>query len=571
MTVYGVVAILIVVLVILALGIPLGRYLYRLYSGERTLLDPVMGPFDRVIYRAIGVNPAVEMDWKMYLGALLTVNLVMALFAYAIFRLQGGLPLNPNHIHGMSWDLAFNTAASFVTNTNWQNYSGEQQMAYVGQMVAITYLQFTSAATGVVAAIAVVRAFGREPGRSLGNFWADLVRTHTRLLLPLAFLFALLLVALGLPETLSGNAVVHTLSGGLQVIARGPVASLEAIKQLGTNGGGFFNANSAHPFENPSALTSVLETIAMALIPTSLIATFGRFVRKPRQATVLYVLLTGLLLAGAFLVYGLESAGNPLVHHLTHVAGPNLEGKEMRFGPALSSLFVAATTAFTTGAVNTMHDSLLPLSGLVPLVFMMFNMVFGGAGAGLLNIAMFLIITVFLSGLMVGRTPEIFGKKIEAREMKLATAAMLIHPFIILVPTAIAVTTGMGLHSILNPGLHGFSEVLYAFTSAAANNGSAFAGLNGNTVFYNVALGVTMLIGRYVSIVAMFAIAGSLVSKATIPETSGTLKTDTFAFGGVFLAVVVIVGALTFFPALALGPIGEHFQLVHGQLARGAR
>lgn len=571
MTVFGVVAILVVVLIILALGLLLSRYLFRLYSGEGTFLDPVMGPFDRLIYRAIGVNPAVEMDWKTYLGALLTVNLVMALFAYAIFRLQGSLPLNPNHIPGMSWDLAFNTAASFVTNTNWQNYSGEQQMAYLGQMVAVTYLQFTSAATGVAAAIAVVRCFGREPKQSLGNFWADLVRTHTRLFLPLAFLFALLLVALGLPETLSPNAVVHTLNGGLQVIARGPVASLEAIKQLGTNGGGFFNANSAHPFENPSALTAVLEIIAMALVPAALIATFGRFVGKPRQATVLYVVLTLLLLAGAFLVYGSESAGNPIVHHLTHIGGPNLEGKEVRFGSALTSLFVAATTAFTTGAVNSMHDSLLPLSGLTPLVFMMFNVVFGGSGAGLLNIVMFLVITVFLSGLMVGRTPEIFGKKIEAREMKLATAAMLIHPFIILVPTAIAVTTGMGLNSILNPGLHGFSEVLYAFTSAAANNGSAFAGLNGNTVFYNVALGVTMLIGRYVSIIAMFAIAGSLVSKASIPESSGTLKTDTFAFGGVFLAVVVIVGALTFFPALALGPIGEHLQMVHGQLARITR
>ncbi|MCF8568642.1 potassium-transporting ATPase subunit KdpA, partial [Alicyclobacillus tolerans] len=365
-------------------------------------------------------------------------------------------------------------------------------------------------------------------GKTLGNFWVDYVKVHTRILLPLAFVLAIVFVGLGLPETLSGAQVAHTLQGGTQTISRGPVASLEAIKQLGTNGGGYFNANSAHPFEDPTALTTVLEILAMALIPASLISTFGKFIKDRKQAAVLYVFLTGLLLVGAFTVYASETAGDPLVHHLLGIAGGNMEGKEVRFGQSLSSIFVAATTAFTTGAVNTMHDSLTPLGGLVPIVFMMFNSVFGGIGVGLLNILMFLIIAVFLSGLMVGRTPEIFGKKIEAREIKLATAAMLVHPFVILVPTAIALVTKAGTSSMLNPGLHGFSEVLYAFTSGAANNGSAFAGLNGNTVFYNVAIGLVMLFGRYVSMVAMFAMAGSLVKKAVIPETTGTLKTNTY-------------------------------------------
>ena len=346
------------------------------------------------------------------------------------------------------------------------------------------------------------------------------------------------------------------------------MASLEAIKQLGTNGGGFFNANAAHPFEGPSALTTVLEIIAMGVFPTALIATFGRFLRNRKMATVLYVFLTGMLLLGAFLVYGSEAAGNPILQHTLGISGPNMEGKEVRFGLPLTSLFVAATTAYTTGAVNAMHDSLTPMGGFVPLLFMMFNMVFGGKGVGLLNIIMFLLITVFLSGLMVGRTPEIFGKKIEAREIKLATMAMLVHPFVILVPTAIAVATGVGTSSMANPYLHGFSEVLYAFSSAAANNGSAFAGLSGNTTFYNVSLGLVILLGRYISMIAMFAIAGSLAKKAVIPESPGTLKTDTFSFGWVFIAVVVIVGALTFFPALSMGPIGEQIQMWAGQLSR---
>lgn len=562
MTWAGSIGIVAVVLITIALSIPTGVYLYRMFSTDGVRRDTfLIGRAERALYWLVGINPTVQMDWKAYLRALMLVNFMMMFFAYLIFRLQGVLPLNPAHVPGMSWDLAFNTAASFITNTNWQNYAGEQSMSYLGQMLAITYLQFTSAATGFVAAIAFVRALVANRSQSMGNFWMDFIRIHTRVLLPLAVVLALVLIGLGVPQTLLGPQVAHTLSGGTQVISRGPVASLEAIKQLGTNGGGYFNANSAHPFEDPTALTSVLEMVAMGILSAGLITAFGLMIKNRRQSVVLYVYLTIILLIGAFVVYANEAAGNPIIAHALGLHGPNMEGKEERFGPALSSAFVAMTTAFTTGAVSSMHDSLMPISGLVPLLFMMFNVIFGGKGVGLLNILMFLIITVFLSGLMVGRTPEIFGKKIEAREIKLATVAMLVHPFIILFPTALAVITKAGTSSMANPGLHGFTEVLYAFTSAAANNGSAFAGLNGNTVFYNVALGVVMLLGRYVSIIAMFAIAGSLAAKPVIPASNGTLHTDTFAFGGVFVAIFVIVGALTFFPALALGPIGEQLQM----------
>ncbi|ACV57313.1 potassium-transporting ATPase subunit KdpA [Alicyclobacillus acidocaldarius] len=561
MTLSGILAIFLVVLALVACAWPLGGYIYRTFVGERVRPDAVMVPVERAIYRLIGVNPEVEMDWKAYLRAMMVSNLVMALFAYAVFRLQGVLPLNPAHIPAMPPYLAFNTAASFITNTNWQNYAGEQSLSYLSQMIGITFLQFTSAATGLAAAMAFLRGLSRQKTDALGNFWVDLVKAHTRLLLPIAAILAVLLLALGVPETLSGPAVVHTLAGSMQTIARGPVATLEAIKQLGTNGGGFFNANSAHPFENPNAWTCILEIMGMGLIPTALVFTAGHFLRSRRLAIVLCTLLGAILLAGAYIVYAYEAAGNPILAHALGIHGPNMEGKEVRFGLPLTSLFVAATTAYTTGAVNAMHDSLMPLSGMVPLLFMMFNLIFGGKGVGLLNILMFLIIAVFISGLMVGRTPEIFGKKIEAREMKLATAAMLVHPFVILVPTAIAMALPSARASMGNPGLHGFTEVLYAFTSAAANNGSAFAGLNGNTPFYNISIGLVMLFGRYVSIIAMLAIAGSLAGKARIPETSGTLKVDTFAFGYVFVAVFIIVGALTFFPYLALGPIGEQLQL----------
>lgn len=568
MTWLGIIQILLVLGLILLIAVPLGGYIYKVFTDRRSRLEVVYAPCEKLIYRLSGIKPAVEMNWKSYLKTLLLVNFVMVIFVYLILRLQQWLPLNPDHQAAVPWDLAFNTAASFITNTNWQNYGGESTLSYLSQTMAITYLQFTAAATGLVAVIAFLRGLVGNRGKSFGNFWVDFVKVHTRLLLPLAFILAIVFVGLGLPQTFSGAQTAHTLQGAVQTISRGPVASLEAIKQLGTNGGGFFNANSAHPFENPNTITNILEILAMAVIPTALLFTFGRFLKKRRQAFILYACLVGMLFLGVLLVYWSETAGNPILHKLLGISNVSMEGKEVRFGLPLDSLFAGATTAFTTGAVNMMHDSLTPLGGFVPMLFMMLNMVFGGKGVGLLNIIMYLIITVFICGLMVGRTPEIFGKKIEAREIKLATLALLVHPFLILFTSAIALVTKTGVASIANPGLHGFSEVLYAFSSAAANNGSAFGGLSGNTPFYNIMLGLVMLLGRYISIAAMFAIAGSLIRKPVVPESAGTLRTDTFAFGGVFVAVALIVGALTFFPALALGPIAEHLQMWSGMLSK---
>jgi len=559
--------ILSVAAIVMLLRIPLGGYMYRVYTGNRSWLEPVYVPVEKFLYRIIGVNPDIEMDWKAYLKSLLLMNFVVMVFAYIVFRLMGHLPLNPDHNPSMPWELAFNEAASFITTTNWQNYSGETGMTYLGQMT-LAFVQFVGPASGIVAVIAFLRGIVNNKAANLGNFWVDCIRTITRILFPIAFVAAIVMIGLGLPQTFLGAQTVHTLQGGAQTISRGPMASLLVIKQLGNNGGGFLNANSASTFENPTAFTNVIEIVLMSILSTGLLVTFGRFIRSRKWAVLLYVFIWGMMLAGAFLVYASESAGNPILHHLLGISGPNMEGKEDRFGIPLSSLFTAVTGGTETGAVDSMHDSLMPLGGFVPLLFMMFNTVLGGAGVGLLNIIMFLIITVFLSGLMVGRTPEIFGKKIEAREIKLAVIAMLTHCLFILIPAAIAVSTKTGTASMSNPGLHGFSEVLYAFSSMAANNGSAFAGLNGNTPFYNLVGGVVMLLGRYVSIIAMFAIVGSLALKPIIPDSPGTLKTDTFTFGWVFIAVVIIVGALTFFPVLAIGPIGEHIQMWAGQLSQ---
>ena len=563
MTFVGSLGIVLLAVVTLALAIPFGTYMYKVFSGQRTILEGLFSSFERGLYKLMGVNPDVDMTWKTYTKNFLVLNFVMFLVGYLILRLMGHLPLNPDHIPSMNWNLAFNTAISFMTNTNWQAYAGEQSMSYLGQMIFVQFLQFTSISSGVAVAIAFVRGFTSKTGM-LGNFWWDFVRVITRVYLPLSLVFGILFLALGSPQTLHGAAVVHTLQGAKQTISRGPVASLEAIKQLGNNGGGFFNANSAHPFEGPNVLSDLLGIIGMSLIPTALVVTFGLFIKNKKQARVLYVFLMATLVLGAFIIYAAETAGNPILAHVLGIHGSNWEGKEVRFGPALSSYFVSATTAYTTGAVNTMHDSLTPLGGLIPLGFMMLNMIFGSGGSGLLNILMFMIITVFLSGLMVGRTPEFLGKKIQAKEIKLATTAMLVHPFLILVFTAIAVVSKAGLAGIFNPGLHGFSEVLYAYSSGAANNGSAFAGLGANTPFYNVTIGIDMLLARFVSIVAMLAIAGSLASKKTVPASSGTLATDTYSFGFVFMAVVVIVGALTFFPAVAIGPIAEHITMWTG-------
>ncbi|AEJ41397.1 potassium-transporting ATPase, A subunit [Sulfobacillus acidophilus TPY] len=562
MSVNGWMGIAVLLVLMMGIGLGVGTYLERVLPVQGEVRPrSLFGRLETAIYRAAAINPRVEMDWKTYMKSVLAANLMMALVGYLLLRLQGRLPLNPAKVSAPSWDLAWNTVVSFVTNTNWQNYAGESALSYWSQMTVITYLQFASAATGIAVALAVVRGLVRQKARTLGNFWVDWVSVQTRVLLPFALILGFVFIALGVPQTLGGPVHVVGLSGVGQTIARGPVASLEAIKQLGTNGGGFFNANSAHPFEDPTPLTAVLEILAMTAIPLGLVFYFGRQIKNHRQAWVIVTYLMALLILGIFLIYQSQSHGNPWLSQQLGIHGPNYEGQEWRFGPALSSVFTAVTTAFGTGAVNGMHDSLMPLAGMVALVFMMLNVVFGGSGVGLINILMFLLITVFLSGLMVGRTPEMFGKKIEAREIKLATVAMLVHPFLILVPTAVALLTPAGLKSLGNPGLHGFTEILYAFTSTAANNGSAFAGLNGNTLFYNLLLGWVMLLGRYVSLIAMLAIAGSLAEKATIPETLGTLKTDSYAFGGVFVGVVLIVGALTFFPALAVGPIGEHLQL----------
>lgn len=507
------------------------------------------------------------MDWRAYLKPILLVSFVVMMFAYAMWRLMGHLPLNPDGNKSMPPELAFNTAASFITTTNWQNYGGETGMTYLGQLAAIV-VQFVAPALGMVAAVAFLRGLANDRSSNVGNFWVDFIKTFTRILIPICLVSAIVLVGLGVPDTFLGAAKVHTLQGAVQTISRGPVAAQVPIMQLGNNGGGWFNANLSHPLADPTALTDVIELVLMGVGPTAFLVMFGHFIRSRKWTAIFYVFIGGMLVAGTMVIYASESAGNPILHHVLGVTGPNMEGKEVRFGIPLSSLFVAVTAGTDTGAVNAMHDSLTPLGGLVPMANMMLMVVLGGEGVGLLSIIMFLIITVFLSGLMVGRTPEIFGKKIESREIKLAVLAMLSSPVTLLIPTAIAVMTKTGVSSMENPGLHGFSEVLYAFTSMTFNNGSAFGGLGGNTPFFNLVGGVVMLLGRYISMIAMLAIAGSLAMKPRIPVSAGTLKTDTFTFGWIWVAVVVIVGALTFFPALAIGPIAEQIQMVSGHLSQ---
>jgi K+-transporting ATPase ATPase A chain len=544
----------------------LSRYLYRLFEDERPPGYRLWGWLDRLIHRLSGVDPSQSVPWWRYLQQLLLFNLALLLMVYAILRLQGHLPLNQGHVPAMSPALAFNTAVSFVTNTNWQAYAGETSLSIGSQMWAITFLQVVAAATGVAMVLPVLRAFAGAELKRLGNFYRDVLRVVLGLLLPLSCLLAILWILQGMPATLSPDVVVHTLSGSMQTIARGPVASLEAIKMLGNNGGGFFNANAAHPFENPTPLTDVESMMAMGLLPMSLVFTLGRYLKNMRQAWVVYTVTTVALVVFGVAAYAAEAHGNTILHHLAGVLGPNWEGKETRFGIGDSSFYATITTAFTTGSVNAMHDSFTPLGGLVPLYLMTVNSVFGSVGAGLLNIIMFLIVTVFIAGLMVGRTPEIWGKKIEAREIKLASVAMLVHPLIVLVPTALALTNPAALASVANPVFHGLSEILYAFTSGAANNGSAFAGLNANTTFYNLAIGIVMLLGRYVSVIAMLALAGSVALKKRTPVTAGTLKTDTLAFGWTYVGVTVLVGALTFFPGMALGPLAEQLAMLAGRL-----
>ena len=551
----GMVQIAVSLALVLLLVKPIGRYLVKVFDYERTGLDRIFGPFERILYRLTGIKETETMGWKAYTMAVLLSNFMMMMLMYTVLRLQKYLPLNPDDIDNMPSALAFNTATSFITNTNWQAYSGENGLSYLSQMLAITFPMFTSAATGFAVAIAFIRGISGHKD-NLGNFYVDLTRSITRVFLPLAAFVALFLVFQGSPQTIDGAVTATTLSGAEQTITRGPVASLESIKHLGTNGGGYFGMNAAHPFENPTALTNLVHILSMMLLPTALVYAFGVMVQNKRQGWTVFATMGIIFLIMLTTVFVSEYKGTPALQALG-VSG-NMEGKEVRFGLAGSALFTTVTTAATTGSVNNMHDSLTPLGGLVPLAQMMLNNVFGGKGVGLLNGLLYVILTVFICGLMVGRTPEFLGKKIEAKEIKLASIALLTHPAIILVPTAIAFLRPESVTSILNPGSHGISEVLYAFTSGAANNGSAFAGLSANTNFYNMAIGLVMLFGRYISIVAMLAIAGSLAMKRPVAATAGTFRTDTPLFTLILLVIIMVIGALTFFPALALGPIAEH-------------
>jgi K+-transporting ATPase ATPase A chain len=578
-TLQGIVQIVVYLTVLLALVKPLGWYMARVYEGQSILLDRPLGPVERSIYRLAGVRRDNEMNWKTYAVAVLLFNVVGLLILYVLQRLQGVLPLNPHGWGAVSPALAFNTAASFVSNTNWQAYGGETTISYLTRMLGLTVQNFLSAATGMATLVALIRGLARRSAHTIGNFWVDLTRGTLYILLPLAALLALALVSQGVVQTLSASQTVTLLeptvdaNGKLvpeQVLALGPAASQIAIKQLGTNGGGFFGANSAHPLENPTPLSNFLEMLAILAIPAALCYTFGRMVGDTRQGwavlTAMTIVFVGLL--GAAVTA--EQDGNPYLTDLgvNQIAsdlqpGGNMEGKEVRFGIANSALWATATTAASNGSVNAMHDSFTPLGGLVPMWLMQLGeVIYGGVGSGLYGMLVFAIIAVFIAGLMVGRTPEYLGKKIEAYEMKMASLVILIPPVLVLMGTALAVATGTGQASIFNPGPHGFSEVLYAFSSAGNNNGSAFAGLRANTPFYNVVLGLVMLCGRYWLVIPTLGIAGSLARKKRVPAGAGTLPTHTPLFVTLLIGVVIIVGALTFFPALALGPIVEHLVMV---------
>ncbi len=570
----GLIQILIFLIALLACTKPLGVYMTRVFAGERTFLSPVLGPVERVIYRVCGVDPAVEQRWTVYAAAMLLFNGAALLMTYVVLRLQHALPFNPQGLDGLKPDLAFNTAVSFTTNTNWQSYVPEVTMSYLSQMMGLATHNFVSAATGLAIAIALVRGLARRSASAIGNFWADLVRGTLYLLLPLSIVLALILVWRGVPQNLNGYTSAITVEGASQTIAQGPVASQEAIKQLGTNGGGFFNANSSHPFENPTPLTNFLEIFAIFLIPSALVYTFGRMVGNPRQGWAIWAAMALLFVIGLAVALPAEQSGNPLIANLgvdqsmsATQAGGNFEGKETRFGISSSVLFAVVTTAASCGAVNMMHDSMLPLAGLVPLVnIQLGEVIFGGVGAGLYGILVFAILAVFIAGQMVGRTPEYLGKKIEAFEMKMAMLVVLVLGASILLFTGLASVRPEGLAGPLNAGPHGFTEMLYAFSSATGNNGSAFAGITANTPFYNTTLGLAMLVGRFLMIVPILAIAGSMARKRAIPPSLGTFPTTGPLWVGLLIGTIVLVGALTYFPALALGPIVEQLLLHAGRM-----
>ncbi len=552
--------------VIVLLVKPLGGYMTRVFTGERTFLSPVLGPLERAFYWLSGVDERSDQNWLTYAVSMLLFSLVGFASIYALMRFQAMLPFNPAGQPAVEEGLAFNTAMSFNTNTNWQSYVPETTMSYLVQMAGLTVHNFVSAATGIALAIALIRGFSRRSAKGIGNFWVDLVRCILYVLLPISIVVGLFFVWQGMPQNLGAYTEATTLEGAKQVIAQGPVASQEVIKLLGTNGGGFFNANSAHPFENPNALTNLVEMGLIFVIGAALTNLFGRMVGSQRQGWAIFAVMGVLFLAGVLVTYWSEAAGNLNITELG-LTGGNLEGKETRFGIAMSALFAVVTTAASCGAVNAMHDSLTALGGMIP----MFNMqlgeiIVGGVGAGLYGMLLFAILAVFIAGLMVGRTPEYLGKKIEAREVKMAMLAILVLPLSTLGFTAIATVTDAGLAGPANQGPHGFSEILYAYTSATANNGSAFAGISANTMFYNTTIGFAMFVGRFLMIVPMVAIAGSLAAKKIVPASGGTFPTDGPLFVGLVVGVILIVGGLTYFPALALGPLAEHFVMRTGTL-----
>ena len=586
--------IILTILIYLILVIPVGIYVYHIAAGKHTFADPVFDRVDGVIYKLGGVNPKNGMSWKKYALSLIATNGVMILLGYIILRIQSIALFNPNGIGAMEESLSFNTIISFMTNTNLQHYSGESGLSYLSQMLVIIFMMFVSAATGYAACIAFIRGLAGKTKDNVGNFFADLVRITTRVLLPLSIIGGLLLVWQGVTQNFSANVVVNTIEGTKQIIAQGPVAALEIIKHLGTNGGGFLGANSSTPIENPTIISDLIELYSMMLLPGACVITFGKMVRDRkrmqaaekagekgltvvktekvrkgltvrmygREGRSIFLAMGIIFLIGLSVCFWAENQGNPALQDvgLSQSMG-SMEGMEVRFGIAQSAMFTTTTTSFTTGTVNNMHDTLTPLGGMIPMLHMMLNVVFGGKGVGLMNMIMYAILAVFICGLMVGRTPEYLGKKIEGREMKLTALCIIIHPFLILAFSALAVGTQAGMEGITNPGFHGLSQVLYEYASSAANNGSGFEGLADNTLFWNITAGLAMFFGRYLSIVIQLAIAGSLMKKRFVNESAGTLHTDTVSFAIILVFVVYIFAALTFFPVLALGPIAEHLTL----------
>lgn len=558
----GFIQIVLTLIILVAITPILGKYMARVFLGEKNLLEPVLIPIERTLYTLGGIRTKDDMTGWQYAQALLYTNFVMGVFVYLLLMLQGILPLNPTNLIAPSWHLGLHTTLSFLTNTDQQHYSGETKLSYLSQIAGLSFLMFTSAATGLAVGIAFIRGL---TGRPLGNFYVDITRSITRILLPISIIGALLLLILGVPQTFAAPAVVTTLEGATQYIARGPVAAFESIKELGENGGGFFGINSAHPFENPNGATNLIEILAMISIPAALIYTYGIFANNTKQAWLLFwmvftifVILVGVTAIG-------EYQGNPLVNAILGSEQPNLEGKEVRFGWAETAFWAVATTATMCGAVNGMHDSLMPTGGFSTLLNLFLQIVWGGQGTGTAYLFIYLILTVFLTGLMVGRTPEFLGRKIEKREIVLASVVLLVHPIMVLIPSAITLAFPNTLSGISNPGFHGISQVVYEYTSAAANNGSGFEGLGDNTLWWNLSTCLSLLGGRYIPIIAILLLADSMAHKQPVPETAGTLRTDSLLFTGVTAGVILILGVLTFFPVLALGPIAEAFKIANGQ------